>query len=285
LRRLPLTPGETFAGYTITRFLGSGTVGGVYLAQHPGLQRRVALKIVRSESTLGGDFRSRLDRTLQRVRSLQHRHIAGMHDWGSSGRTLWVATDYVDGANAMQWLQDRYPNGMPPAAVLTITAAIADALDYAHRNGVLHLRVKPTNIMVANPDSTAYRIILADLGIGSVVSRWPLYARDVYSAPEQATPSNRLDRRADQYSLAACALRMLTGAGADTGTGVRSAGPAIEELARTKDIPALNGMQAALGRALSVEPEMRYPTCKRFVADLAPGSSHPSYSARCIDID
>jgi beta-glucosidase-like glycosyl hydrolase/serine/threonine protein kinase len=277
----PLTPGETVAGYTLVRHLGSGTVGAVYLARHPELSGPVALKAVRSGSAIDRDLRTRLDQTLEHVGALDHPHLARVRDWGAEADMFWVATDYVDGANAMQWLRDRYPTGMPHDAVLTITAAIAVALDYAHRNGVVHLRVKPTNIMIANPDSTAFQIVLTDLGIGEIVTRGWVHAPDAYSAPEQAARTNLHDKRVDQYGLAASSLRMFAGIGSDSGADNRAGRQDFRELLRTAGGPALDGARAALSRALAVDPESRYPTCRAFVAGLAStGAAEPPITAR-----
>jgi beta-glucosidase-like glycosyl hydrolase/serine/threonine protein kinase len=277
----PLTAGQTFAGYTLLRNLGTGSVGAVYLARHPDLLRPVALKIIRSELATDRGLRARLDPTFDRVGALDHPHIARVREWGADGAALWVASDYVDGADALQWLQDRYPTGMPADAVLTITAAIAEALDYAHRNDVLHLRVKPTNIMIASPDSEAFQIVLTDLGIGEIVNRWPAIAPDAYSAPEQATHTLQLDSRVDQYGLAASALHMLAGIRPDIGTDNRAGAHHLRQLVRTEGGSALDEVRVVLSRALAADPETRYPTCRALVADMAsPVNAERSTAAR-----
>lgn len=131
---------------------------------------------------------------------------------------MWIATQFLDGADAAQLLRDRDPEGMPVDEVVAITTAIADALDYAHGRGLLHRDVKPANILLAHPDRDGNRrIYLADFGIarplddpsGLTVTNFTL-GTVAYAAPEQLM-GKAIDGRADQYALAANASHLLTG--------------------------------------------------------------------------
>lgn len=93
-------------------------------------------------------------------------HIVGVHDRGEAEGLLWISMDFVDGRDASQLMADEYPDGMPEPDVAAIVTAVASALDYAHKQGLLHRDVKPANVMLTHADDDAdRRILLADLGI------------------------------------------------------------------------------------------------------------------------
>jgi serine/threonine-protein kinase len=126
---------------------------------------------------------------------------------------------YVEGTDAARLLAERYPVGMPVHEVAAILTAIAGALDYAHKQGLLHRDVKPANIMLTNASEEAdQRILLADFGIArsaddvsGLITTNMTVGTVAYSAPEQLM-GEPLDGRADQYALAATAYHLLTGA-------------------------------------------------------------------------
>ena len=162
---MPLNQGDVFAGYTILRQLGSGGMGEVYLAQHPRLPRRDALKVLPASLTGDDEYRQRFSREADIAAELWHPHIVGIHDRGEFEGQLWLSMDYVEGTDAAELLRSRYPSGMPKAEVFEIVTAVADALDYAHLRGLLHRDVKPANILLTEADSRGRRILLADFGI------------------------------------------------------------------------------------------------------------------------
>jgi serine/threonine protein kinase, bacterial len=165
---MPLANGAVFAGYTILRLLGSGAMGEVYLAQHPRLPRRDALKVLPTAYTAAREYRERFNREADIAATLWHPHIVGVHDRGEFSGQLWISMDFVDGTDAACLLRERYPNGMPPQEVFEIVTAMASALDYAHQRDLLHRDVKPANILLARPESGEQRILLTDFGI----ARW-----------------------------------------------------------------------------------------------------------------
>ena len=108
-----LTEGEVFAGYTIVRRLGAGGMGQVYLAQHPRLPRRDALKILPSDLTADLEFRQRFNREADLAAGFYHEHIVGIHDRGEYQGRLWISMDYVEGTDAAKLLRSQYPSGLP----------------------------------------------------------------------------------------------------------------------------------------------------------------------------
>jgi serine/threonine protein kinase, bacterial len=275
---MPLADGATFAGYTIIRMLGSGGMGEVYLAQHPRLPRRDALKVLPASVSADTEYRQRFNREADIAATLWHPHIVGVHDRGEFDGQIWISMDYVEGTDAGSMLRERYPNGMPRAEVVAIVTAVAQALDYAHERDLLHRDVKPANILLAHPESGDQRILLADFGI----ARWVndisgLTATNMtvgtvsYAAPEQLV-GGRLDGRADQYALAATAFHLLVGA-----PPFRDSNPAVvigQHLSASPPKigsrrPELSGFDPVLAKALAKEPKDRYERCADFARALA----------------
>jgi serine/threonine protein kinase len=165
------------------------------------------------------DYRARFNREADLASKLWHPHIVSVHDRGEYNGQLWMSMDYVDGLDAGRFLSSRYPDGMPLDQVLRIVTAVASALDYAHKQGLLHRDVKPANIMLTHlDDDEEQRILLADFGIARNVDDISgLTATNMtvgtvaYCAPEQLL-GEAIDGRADQYALAATAYHLLTGA-------------------------------------------------------------------------
>jgi serine/threonine protein kinase, bacterial len=274
---------DVFAGYTIVRLLGAGAMGEVYLAQHPRLPRREALKILRHDISTDETFRQRFIREADSIAALEHPNIVTVHDRGDSDDRLWIATQYVAGTDAAKRLQDRYPGGMPADEALTITTAIAEALDYAHDRGLLHRDVKPANILLAQPDRDGNRrAYLADFGIarplddpaGLTSTNFTL-GTFAYAAPEQLM-GKAIDGRADQYALAATAYHLLTGTlmfphcnqVAVISQHLTEPAPAPSSIR-----PELASFDAAFARALAKTPENRFPRCREFAHALADAST------------
>ena len=123
------------------------------LVQHPRLPRQDALKVLRPDVSSDASFRERFIREADLAAGLRHPHIVGIHDRGEHDGQLWIAMDYIDGTDAAELMQQRYPAGMPAELVYPIVTAVASALDYAHKKGLLHRDVKPANIIVADLDT------------------------------------------------------------------------------------------------------------------------------------
>ena len=285
-----LSEGEVFAGYTIVRRLGAGGMGEVYLAQHPRLPRRDALKILPRHLTSDHEFRQRFNREADLAAGLYNEHIVGIHDRGEYDGQLWISMDYVEGTDAARLLRDRYPSGMPKAEVAEIIAAVADALDYAHSRGLLHRDVKPANILLSSTSQrgTRRRILLADFGIArelgeisGLTATNMLVGTAAYCAPEQLQGAD-LGARADQYALGCTAFNLLTGA-----APFQHSNPAVvisHHLSAPPPLiserrPDLADLDPVIAKVLAKSPDDRYSSCADFasaLADPGPAAAAPT---------
>lgn len=272
---MPLVHGQVFAGYRILRLLGSGGMGEVYLAQHPRLPRRDALKVLGADVSANTEYRDRFNREAELASTLYHSHIVGVHDRGEHDDQLWISMDYVDGRDAAHLLSERFPHGMPPHQVTKIVTAVASALDYAHSRGLLHRDIKPANIMLTDD---MQRILLTDFGIArsindtsSLTATGFTVGTVAYAAPEQLM-GQELDGRTDEYALAATAYHLLTGAqpfphsnpAVVIGRHLNAKPPAVADTQ-----PELAMLDPVLAKALSKEPNGRYTNCTEFANALA----------------
>jgi serine/threonine protein kinase, bacterial len=281
---MPLGRGDSFAGYTVVRLLGSGAMGEVYLVQHPKLPRLDALRILGPGLSADEDYRQRFSRGADSAAALWHPSVVGVHDYGEFDDRLWIAMDYVEGTDAAQLLTDQYPRGMPAPAVGAIVIAVAGALDYAHQRGVLHRDVKPANILVTEPEDGVRRILLSDFGIprqrgdinGLTTARFNERTL-AYSAPEELMGSV-IDGRADQYALAATAFHLLTGAPpyqhsnpvALISEHLNAAPPKLSDRR-----PDLAHVDQVLSTALAKDPADRFDRCRQFATALNERAANP----------
>lgn len=284
---MALKEGSEFAGYRVIRQLGSGGMGDVYLVQHPRLPRREALKVLRSDVSSDPSFRERFVREADLASGLRHPHIVGIHDRGEHDGQLWIAMDYVDGTDVARLLGLKYPAGLPVDVALPVITAVASALDYAHRKGLLHRDVKPANIIVGDLDSLEPSVSLADFGIArplneisGITTTNMTLGTVAYAAPEQLL-GDPMDGRADQYALAATTYHMLTGVvpfensnpAAVIGQHLNASPPPLSRVRNE-----LHGLDPVLAVALAKEPGRRFSTCLDFAHALE-GAWKPNSSA------
>jgi serine/threonine protein kinase, bacterial len=266
---VPLGVGEVFAGYTVVRLLGSGGMGEVYLVKHPRLPRQDALKVLPAAISNDADFRTRFEREADLAATLWHPHIVGVHDRGEDDGRLWIAMDYVEGSDAAQLSREQFPHGMPARDVAEIVAAVAEALDYAHDQQLLHRDVKPGNILL-DDDGTPF---IADFGLAkdrdaSVLTKAGTAIGSMdYMAPEQIR-GEEVSAQTDVYALGCVMYECLSGKPpfADR-QGMRILWAHLQEdppdpLADRDDVPA--DVAWALKQALAKEPEQRPPTATAY---------------------
>ncbi|OBK46534.1 serine/threonine-protein kinase [Mycobacterium sp. 1081908.1] len=245
---MALASGATFAGYLVARRLGSGATGAVYLVQDPRSSRWQALKVLAPWLSTDGEFRRRFWAENPIATNLYHPNIVEVRDRGEFDDELYVAMEYVEGINAARLIADRFPAVSPAGEVLSIVTAVADALDYAHKRGLLHRDVKPANVLLMGRGEGEQRTLLTDFGIAGRLGTVG------YAAPELAGAG--ADGRADQYALAATAFHLLAGAPPPPGT-------ALSDLR-----PELAGLDGVFTRALATSAADRFETCLAFAEAL-----------------
>jgi serine/threonine-protein kinase len=264
-------------------------MGEVYLAEHPRLPRHDALKVLPADVSADSDFRSRFNLEADLAATLFHPHIVGVHDRGDFEGQLWIAMDYVEGTDAAQLMKAHYPARMPIEDVCAIVTAVADALDYAHKRGLLHRDVKPANILLAEPEDGKRRILLADFGIarpladisGLTATNFTVGTL-TYAAPEQLMGGD-IDGRADQYALAATAFHLLTGAPpyqhsnpvAVISQHLNAASPKLSDRR-----PELAHLDQVLSKALAKDPTHRFDRCRDFATKLSERAAFDAESDR-----
>ncbi len=208
--------------YKIERHLGEGGMATVYLAEDLKHERKVALKVLKPElaAVLGAD---RFVQEIKTTANLQHPHILPLFDSGEAESFLYYVMPFIDGETLRDKLNRETQLGIEEA--VSITAAIADALDYAHRQNVIHRDIKPENILLHEG-----RPMVADFGIALAVSAAAggrmtetglSLGTPHYMSPEQATAEKDLTARSDIYSLGSVLYEMLTGDPPHTGSSAQ----------------------------------------------------------------
>ena len=266
--------------YRIERRLGEGGMATVYLAEDLKHDRKVALKVLRPElaAVLGAD---RFVQEIKTTAQLQHPHILPLYDSGSTAAPqgggmefLYYVMPYIQGETLREKLDREQQLGIDEA--VTIATEVADALQYAHEQGVVHRDIKPENILLRNG-----RAIVADFGIALAVSAAAggrmtesgvSLGTPHYMSPEQATADKQITNRSDIYSLGSVLYESLTGEPPHTGGSaqmivmkiVTDVARPVRELRKT--VPP--HVAAAVAMALEKIPADRFDSAKAFAEAL-----------------
>jgi len=259
--------------YRIERELGAGGMATVYLAHDLKHDRKVALKVLRPElaAVLGGD---RFVQEIKTTAALQHPHILPLFDSGTADGFLYYVMPYIAGETLRDKLNRETQLGI--AEAVKITTEVADALDYAHRHGVIHRDIKPENILLHDG-----RPVVADFGIalalsaaagGRLTETGMSLGTPHYMSPEQATAEKELTNRSDIYSLGCVLYEMLTGNPPHVGSSAQQVimriltEDAQPVTTLRKSVPP--NVAAALARALERLPADRFEDARSFAAAL-----------------
>src|SRR5262245_44775331 len=271
---MSLAAGTKLGPYEIVSPLGAGGMGEVYRARDTRLGRDVAVKVLPDHMSSQAEIRARFEREARTVSSLNHAHICTLHDIGREGETDYLVMELVEG----ETLAHRLTKGaLPLADVLRFGAQIADALDRAHRAGVMHRDLKPGNVMLTRSGAKLLDFGLArrsGLGAASELTSSPTVAAPLtaegtilgtfqYMAPEQLE-GGEADARADLWALGCVLYEMATGKRAFEGKtqasllgSIMSATPPPVSLLAPTSPPALDHLVRS---CLAKDPDERIQT-------------------------
>jgi serine/threonine protein kinase len=273
---LPLARPERIGPYQIERELGAGGFGVVYLAFDPDVKRWVAIKVLHPGRIDQPDAISRFQREAHATGRLRHPGIVQLFDYSRQGPPYYLVTEYVAGVEPRLWCRDR---GTPPAEIAALVARMADAVEYAHQQGVYHRDLKPGNVLIdaeGQPhilDFGLARIMVSEgatlsarTGEGDILGSLP------YMPPEQASgQSHTADERSDVYSLGVILYELLTGCLPFQGPAHSLPARVVEEnpTPPREHNPSLSAdLEAICLKALAKRPQDRYASAAELAADL-----------------
>jgi hypothetical protein len=266
-RGIELSDGDEFAGYRVERRLGRGGMGVLYLAIEPGLERRVALKLIAPEAASDEVFARRFAEESRIAASIEHPNVVPIYAAGEEAGVPYIAMRYVAGADLARRLVRE--GRLSPQIAVDLIAQIGNGLDAIHAAGLIHRDVKPANVLLSGDDGGDHAYI-TDFGVARNVateSGLTQTGRFVgtldYVAPEQIS-GGTIDARVDVYALGCLLFKLLTGE-----VPFPKEGDAARLFAHLNDPPPapslyVSEVSMALDdvviRAMSKSPDDRYPS-------------------------
>jgi serine/threonine-protein kinase len=262
--------GETLGGYQIVEEIGRGGMAVVYKARDPTLERDVAIKVLPQYFAHDRNFAARFEREAKAVARLQHPNILPVHSFGRERGLSYIVMQYVDTGT----LQDRLGQPLDLETTVRIVAQIGRALDYAHRRGVIHRDVKPSNVLMHEGEWA----LLTDFGLARMLESTIQLTKSgeglgtpAYMSPEQGQGAG-IDRRSDVYSLGVVLYEMVTGkVPYEATTPMALMLKHITEdlpLPRTVNPELPREIERAIIKSLAKDPDDRYQTAPEMIDAL-----------------
>jgi serine/threonine protein kinase len=274
--------------YEILTHIATGGMGAVYKALDVDLGREVALKVLPPEIAARPDMLERFRREAHHAAQLRYKHIVSVYDFGEANGTFFLALEFVDGIDLLEYIRRKGP--LHPKEARSILIQAAKALLHAHRHGIVHRDVKPSNFLITQRKGRPF-VRLTDLGLARGINdndfRVTVTGVTVgtvdYMSPEQARDSRAADSRSDIYSLGCTLYHMLTG------RPPFAEGSLTERLykhiqAEPPDVRPFNpqvteSLTAILRRMLAKDPADRYQTPHDLLQDLLRDAGRPGGSS------
>jgi hypothetical protein len=264
--------GQTVGNYRITAELGEGGMGKVFLAEHPVIGRKAALKVIHPQFARNADVVARFVNEARAVTQIGHDHIVDVTDFGhTEAGDFYFIMEYLPGDRLSDQI-GRIP--FSPTRAANIAIQIADALEASHQQGVIHRDLKPDNIVLTARDGRPDFVKVYDFGLAKLThpaegapthtEAGIVMGTPYYMSPEQCDGRREVDHRADIYALGVILFQMLTGQVPFQGEGfgevmaqhLTCTAPAVRPLA--PDVPP--AVETIVARALAKDPDQRFQT-------------------------
>jgi serine/threonine protein kinase len=262
--------GRRIGHYRIDDVLGRGGMSVLYRATDVRLGRKVALKVMGENLTGDAEFRERFVDEARNTSAIDHANVVPLYDFGEVDGLLYIAMRLVDGADLATLIKD---GPLSPARTLALLAQVAEALDMLHDRGLVHLDVKPANVLVTTRESSSEHVYLADFGLtrrgatGHRTRSGDFLGSPTYAAPEHLR-GEPVDGRTDEYALACVMFACLTGRPPFQGQV-----PDVIAGHLTREVPSVTGLVTMPGsidtvirKGMAKEPNGRYPDCRSLIA-------------------
>jgi serine/threonine-protein kinase len=275
--------GQTVGNYLVTQKLGEGGMGSVYLAEHPSIGKKVALKVLHAEFAANPEVADRFFTEAKAVNAIGHPNIVDIVDYGvlQSGpegrdRLVYFIMEYLAGLTLSQVIRTEAP--LPPERALTIALQVADALAASHKAGIVHRDLKPDNIILIQRGRERDFVKLLDFGIAKLTGTDGMSSHKTrtglvlgtpaYMSPEQCEGRATVDHRTDIYALGVVLYEMLVGRVPFIGEGYGEI--LVQHLTQAPVPPSQYRMMSlhveqVVLKALEKRPEMRFPTMDEFI--------------------
>jgi serine/threonine protein kinase len=260
--------------YKILGILGQGGMGIVYKGLDPDIERKVAIKTIRFETITAGPHREELlNRVMREAKAagrLNHPNIVTIYDVVREGNLTYIVMQYVDGQNLQARIDSGQVFSLPQ--IVDLLAPISDALDYAHKNGIVHRDIKPGNILI----DESGKPYLADFGVARIETSTITQAGTAlgtlsYMSPEQVK-GEAVDSRSDIFALGVILYELLSGKRPFGGDNLSSIvykivhEPPLRITEVNKNLKP--GCETVIEKALAKNPTERYQSCQEMIVDL-----------------
>lgn len=269
--------------YLVSKLLGEGGMGQVYLAGHVRLPQQAAIKVLHASMVKDPGAVARFNREAANAARIEHERVARVFDFGETSNGLvYLAMEFVPGRTLREVLDDA--GRLPPSRAANIVYQVAEGLDAAHRISIVHRDLKPDNILVVTDDQGTDRCKVVDFGIAKafddsdnrktqLTQAGAIIGTPEFMSPEQVL-GEQLDARSDVYALAVVAYHLFTGAlpfSASTPERSLTARLISDPLPLRESAPDVewpDALQVAFDRAMSREPETRTASALEFAEEM-----------------
>lgn len=262
--------GRRIAHYRIDGVLGRGGMSVTYKATDVRLGRKVALKVIGEHLAPDAEFRERFVDEARNTSAIDHANIVPLYDFDEVDGLLYIAMRLVDGQDLSGHIKE---GPLTPARTLTLLAQVAEALDMLHGKGLVHLDVKPANVLVTTKEGSREHVYVADFGLtrrgatGHRTRTGDFLGSPTYAAPEHLR-GEPVDGRTDQYALACMLFACLSGRPPFQG-GVQEViqghlGQQVPALSQLVSLPPQ--IDEVIRRGTAKDPAQRFASCAELVA-------------------